>query len=126
MNLREIKKLIPDALVQKITLSMDAGKDEKERQAKNVADLMETGLIYFDWNCNKMNVYTSYDFKEFLKVLKPGMVLKAEHCRLGREFKIESEPFVSGTFMAVRANNDIWFCYTLYHKEVDYKKCYGI
>lgn len=120
MNVREIKKYVPDVCTQNITLTTYASRDEFEKKAKEVAEMMGTGLIGFDYNGKNLKVYTSYAFKSFLDLLKPGYVLTAANCRLEREFKIESTPHISGTEMAVRANNDLWWCWTLYNKYVDY------
>ncbi len=117
MNKSEIKKLVPDVCIQKIVLRDCSDISEK---AKFVADGMGTGLICYDWNGarSQLNVFTSYDFKNFLDYLKPGAKISN---RFGKEFVIEGEPYLDNCRMCVRANGDTWFCDTLYNPVVNYK-----
>ena len=95
----------------------------RESKVQSVADMMGTGLIAYDCTAvrggYRLKVLTSQVFKTFLDTLKPGVTVTNSH---GREFTIESEPFVSNLRMCVRANGDTWFCDTLYDKDKDYGK----
>ena len=92
-------------------------------KTQSVADMMGTGLIAYDYTAvrggYRLKVFTSQAFKTFLDALKPGVTV-TNSC--GREFTIESEPYVANLRMCVRANGDTWFCDTIYDKDKDYSK----
>ena len=122
MTKNEIKKLVPDVCVQ--TLYVDFYEVEKINQkAIELADMMQTGLIsYCSYGVKKgmrIQVFTSYMFLEFLKCLKPGY--RCVNSR-GKEFVIESEPYLENSRMCVRANGATWFCDTLYDSKADYSE----
>ena len=120
MTKNDFKKLVPDVMCQDLVVTTDnpATLSEKDR---NVADMMEMGLIAYDFTGTakgyRLKVFTSYAFKMFLDALKPGV--KVTNAR-GREFTIESEPYVENLRMCVRANGDSWFCDTIYDKDKEY------
>lgn len=122
MTKNDFKKLVPDVMCQDLVVTTDNSATLGEK-ARNVADMMETGLIAYDFTGAakgyRLKVFTSYAFKAFLDVLKPGV--KVTNAR-GREFVIESEPYVENLRMCVRANGSTWFCDTIYDKDFDYTK----
>ena len=117
MTKNEVKKHVPDVCVQKITLRNCSAIATK---AKVVAESMGTGLICYDWNGERdlLCIFTSYDFKDFLDFLKPGVKVTNKY---GGEFTIESEPYLENCRMCVRANGDVWFCDVLYNPMLNYK-----
>ena len=116
------KRLVPDVCCQDLIIETDYS-GTLAAKAQSVADMMGTGLIAYDCTAvrggYRLKVLTSQVFKTFLDTLKPGVTVTNSH---GREFTIESEPFVSNLRMCVRANGDTWFCDTLYDKDKDYGK----
>ena len=122
MTKNDFKRLVPDVMCQDLVVTTDDTATFSEK-ARSVADMMETGLIAYDYTGTtkgyRLKVFTSYTFKTFLDVLKPGV--KVTNAR-GREFIIESEPYIENLRMCVRANGDTWFCDTIYDKEKNYGK----
>lgn len=120
MTKNDFKKLVPDVMCQDLVVTTDNPATLSEK-ARNVADMMETGLIAYDFTGTakgyRLKVFTSYAFKRFLDALKPGA--KVTNAR-GREFTIESEPYVENLRMCVRANGDSLFCDTIYDKDKEY------
>jgi len=122
MTKNDFKRLVPDVCCQDLILET-GNADGMAARAQGIADMMGMGLIAYDYtaarDCYHLKVFTSQDFKPFLDALKPGAKVTD---RLGREFTIESEPYVANLRMCVRANGDTWFCDTLYDKDKDYGK----
>ena len=122
MTKNEVKRLVPDVCVQHLTLRIDDPTTEVlNKKAMFTADGLGTGLICWWWHGekNRLDVFTSYDFKDFLDCLKPGAKITN---RAGKEFTIESEPYLENGRMCVRANGDTWFCDTLYDASKSYKE----
>lgn len=121
MNKNEIKKLVPDVCEQKIILKQTVATDYETiaNYAQAISDQLETGLICwrFDFPKRTLVLFTSYDFKNFLNILKAGVEVVS---RTGRKFTIESFPFKENWRMCVRANGDTWFCDTIYNHKVNY------
>lgn len=122
MTKNDFKKLVPDVMCQDLVVKTDNPASLREK-AGSVADMMETGLIAYDYTGvakgYRLKVFTSYAFKAFLDALKPGV--KVNNAR-GREFFIESEPYIENLRMCIRANGATWFCDTIYDKDFDYTK----
>lgn len=120
MTKNDFKRLVPDVMCQDLVVTAD-GPATFDDKARHVADMMETGLIAYDYTGAakgyRLKVFTSYGFKAFLNSLKPGV--KFTNAR-GREFTIESEPYIANLRMCVRANGDTWFCDTIYDKDKKY------
>lgn len=120
MDLKDFKKRIPDVVKQTLTVNV-YGQKQHEEKVKWFSEQMETGFVgYIDkpvTNGCVLTIYTSYHFKKFLDFLKPGVTCKNPR---GREFVIESEPFVENHYMCVRANSSTWYCDTIYDKDFDY------
>jgi len=121
MTKNEVKKLVPDVCVQQLTLTDDnwSAKALNEK-AKNLADGLSTGLICWDWDgCkNRLNVFTSLAFKDFLDAAKPGAKLTN---RRGKEFVITGEPYLDNCRMCVPTECGIWFCENIYDPDQSYK-----
>lgn len=111
---------MPDVCCQDLIIETD-NSATLAAKAQGVADMMGMGLIAYDYtaarNDYRLKVFTSQAFKKFLDALKPGVTIANSR---GREFTIESEPYVSNCCTCVRANNDSWFAYTLYDKDKKY------
>ena len=122
MTKNESKRFVPDICCQDLIIKTDYS-GTLAAKAQSVADMMGTGLISYDCTAvrggYRLKVFTSQAFKTFLDALKPGVTVTNSH---GREFTIESEPYVANLRMCVRANGDTWFCDTLYDKDKDYSK----
>ena len=122
MTKNDFKRLVPDVCCQDLIIETD-NADGLAASAQGVADMMGMGLIAYDYAAvrdgYRLKVFTSQAFKPFLDALKPGAKVTD---RLGREFTIESEPYMDTLRMCVRANGDTWFCDTLYDKDKDYGK----
>lgn len=122
MTKNDLKRLVPDVCCQDLIIETDSA-DTMADMAQGVADMMGTGLIAYDYTAAlggyRLKVFTSQAFKLFLDALKPGAKVTN---RLGREFTIESEPYVENLRMCVRANGDTWFCDTLYDKDKEYER----
>lgn len=122
MTKNDFKRLVPDVCCQDLIIETDNAATLADK-AQGVADMMGMGLIAYDYTAARdgyrLKVFTSQAFKPFLNALKPGAKVVN---RLGREFTIESEPYVANLRMCVRANGDPWFCDALYDKDKDYGK----
>lgn len=121
LNLKEIKKRIPDAAKQQIVVDESCTADYEEK-TKWLCEQMETGCIGYTDKPHgdksvTLTVYTSVRFGKFLKSLKPGTKCRN---RLGREFSIEGEPFIQNHYTCVRANGDTWYCDVVYDKDCEY------
>lgn len=120
MTKNDFKRLVPDVCCQDLIIETD-NADTLAAKAQEVADMMGMGLIAYDYTAARsgyrLKVFTSQAFKPFLDALKPGVKVIN---RRGREFTIESEPYVATLRMCVRANGDTWFCDTLYDKDKEY------
>lgn len=120
MTKNDFKRLVPDVCCQDLIIETD-NADTLAAKAQDVANMMGTGLIAYDYTAARggyrLKVFTSQTFKSFLDVLKPGAKVTD---RRGREFTIESEPYVATLRMCIRANGDTWFCDTLYDKDKEY------
>lgn len=121
MTKNEVKKLVPDVCVQHLTLT-DKNRSAKElnERAKMLADGMSTGLICWDWHGekNRLDVFTSYAFKDFLDAVKPGAKLTN---RRGKEFTITGVPYLDNCRMCVPTDCGIWFCENIYDPSQSYK-----
>ena len=122
MTKNDFKRLVPDVCCQDLIIKTDDA-DTLAAKAQGVADMMGTGLIAYDYTAARdgyrLKVFSNQAFKPFLDALKHGTKVTD---RLGREFTIESEPYVATLRMCVRANGDTWFCDTLYDKDKVYGK----
>lgn len=120
MTKNDFKRLVPDVMFQDLVVTTDNPATLAEN-AKAVADVMNTGLIAYDFTGAakgfRLKVFTSYRFKAFLDALKPGAKMTSPR---GREFTIEGTPYLNNLRICVRANGDIWFCDTIYDKDKEY------
>ena len=121
MTKNEVKKVVPDVCVQHLTLTGgDWSAKALNDKAKMLADGMGTGLICWDWHGekNRLDVYTSYAFKDFLDAAKPGAKFTS---RRGKEFTITGEPCLDNCRMCVSTDCGIWFCENIYDPSQSYK-----
>lgn len=122
MTKNDFKRLVPDVMCQDLVVTTDNAVTLTAK-AQAVADMMGTGLIAYDFTETakgyRLKVFTSQGFKAFLDALKPGAKMTNPR---GREFTIESEPYLQNLRMCVRANSDTWFCDTIYDKDKDYNE----
>lgn len=121
MNKNEVKKMVPDVCVQHFTLTDDnwSAKALNEK-AKLLADSLGTGLICWWWHGdkNRLDLFTSYAFKNFLDALKPGAKFTN---RRGKEFTIMGEPYLDNCRMCIQTDFGIWFCENIYDPSQSYK-----
>jgi len=122
MEKSDFERKIPDVCVQEFKMVGTESKDLPER-AQRIVNMLDTGLIalYYEFNDNTcaLKLFTSNAFKAFLAALKPGVKITSAH---GKEYAIESEPYIENLRMCVRANGDTWYCENLYDKTQDYTK----
>ena len=121
MTKNEVKKLVPDVNVQHLTLKAgDWSAKSLNEKAKMLADTMGTGLVCWDWHGekNRLDVFTSYAFKDFLDAAKPGVKFTS---RRGKEFTIKGVPYLDNCRMCVQTDCGIWFCENIYDPSQSYK-----
>lgn len=121
MTKNEVSKMVPDVCVQQLTLRGDNWPAKAlNEKAKALAEAMDTGLVCWDWNGarNRLYVYTSYAFKDFLDAVKAGARMKN---RRGKEFTITGEPYLDNCRMCVQTDCGIWFCENIYDPSQSYK-----
>lgn len=113
MKKQDFKKSFPDVCVQEITFEKVISRRDIEDKVIKLVNGLQTGLLAYESYGKKLNVFTSYRFKDKLDKMIKGYRVLDENTGLVGTITSE-EPFVCSAEMCVRVSfgetSDVYAC----------------